>query len=202
MNVYLTQEFAEDVKFHQFPINGFKCQLVRYPVDYNPAIDGIDQDLSFRGVSSLSDGFGWNSENGLRLLYDLIDDPLARSADTEDPRYYHGVLFIYYRLIEGIEHPMRAFLVHDPQGQLCRGINGLTLLGLRDICLMDWTDSGPGHIAPSDKSSLTSWLRSDSKLYSLYRILHDHVNATSQLDAELNYYQALVEKYNINGLIK
>lgn len=202
MNVYFTKEFSEDLKFHQYPINGFKCRLVRYNTNYSPATDGISQSTVFRGYSSISDGFGWNSEDGLRIMYDLVDDPLAKSADTQEERHYQGLLFMYYRLIDGINYPMIAFLIHDPEDQLCKGINGLTLVGVRDVCLLDWTDKGDGHESPGDRSTYNTWLRDNSKLYGIYKVLHDYTEASDNLASELNYYQSIVEKYNINGLIK
>lgn len=171
MKLYVTQEFNNLIGTPQIPINGFKFRLVKYISGYNPASSGVAQDTIFSGYTRYTDSVVIPSDNGLKILFNLADDPnvLASSGSY----YYNGALAYYYDIIENTY--LIAFLLdeNNTPRRLVNGINAILMsnVGLHEV--YPYTDKGDGILTLSDRPTYKSGFLEDGDIHNLYKILYN-----------------------------
>lgn len=199
MNIYISQELSADIRFNMIPLNGFKVRLVKYNTNFKPK--DFKASSSFVGLSSISDGFSWQTEEGLKVLFELIDDPLAIGADGK--KYYNGAVLYYNRILNPSSLPINGLLIDDPEGDLCNGLNGLNLLGV-DANFYPWTDKGDGRLAnpgTNGRPDENSWLQEGSKLYALWKIFNENSEDPSKLATKTQFFSEMFNQFN-NAIIE
>lgn len=169
MIMYFTPEFTEDLKFPMLPIKGFKFQLIRFTDrDFKVTADKVTQSMSFQSISSPRDSLIINSGPNTEVIFELPDDPNAKSSNLFEDPYYDGAIASYMD-VRGINQ-VAFLLLEETNRVMVDGINHLTINGW-NVNHLPYSDES------SDQVTLTSALKSGSYIHNLNELLTNGMNS-------------------------